>query len=278
MGWRPYGGVVVVAAALALPGCGDGGDGACMQLSGASDVVARAAVLVLDVYGPEVDCAATAGVTAPLTRRFLAGQPITLAVPPGPHTFVLRAYADGAGTRELGQGCVETSLAPGADVCLTLDVAPMAGDGGGSSGSDGGVANDPCGGACGAGQACFPSCCAIPINADGAYAGDTSASTNQRNPSCDSPSGTSPDVTYAITATRDSTITVDTCANTDFDTILEVRSSCGGGTIRCSDDAGNCPGLGSRVSFAAQAGRTYYIIVDGYKRDQGRYTLTVSGL
>lgn len=253
-----------------------------MQISGASAIVADAAVLVLDVYGPSVDCAdatAAAGATAPLTRRFLPSDPITLDVPPGAHTFVLRAYADTAASVEIGAGCTQASLSPGARVCVALDVTPVVVGDGGSGGDAGGDAGT-CNGACGAGEACFPSCCAVPIPGDGTYVGDTRTSTNQRDTSrCGSSNGTAPDVTYALTAARDSTITVDTCTATDFDTVLEVRTGCDGGFIHCSDDANNCPGLGSRVTFAAQAGHTYYVVVDGYGRnDEGTYTLTVSGM
>jgi hypothetical protein len=271
----------VVAAALTWPGCGGGSQNAsCMQLSAGSDLVARAAVLVLDVYGPPVDCAAAAGAAgdaaAPLTRRFLPTEAITLAVPPGPHTFVLRAYADSAATVEMGSGCAEASLAPGAQACISLDVAPIAASDGGSGDSDGGMCNLTCGD----GQACVPSCCAIAITGDGSYSGDTRTSTDQRDTSqCGSQSGMAPDITYALTAVRDSTITVDTCAAVDFDTVVAVRTSCDGGFIRCSDDANNCGRFGSRVTFSAQAGQTYYVVVDGYgKQDEGTYTLTVSGM
>lgn len=561
---RLYAAVGVVAAALALASCGgSGGDAPCMQISGASEIISRAAVLVLDVYGPEVDCAAAPSTVAPLTQRFLPSDAITLNVPPGPHTILLRAYADSAGTVELGSGCTQINLAPGAPVCISLGVAPadagvdaaagdastgnlcagsscpceddgdcsdaalprcgpehtcvacrpasdncptgqycVAGsltcapgckndedcagaavDGGaplplcdttrhqcvqclqnsdcpvgqlcsasgacvdgcdpaqgrgcaagltccnkecldtqtdvmscgacdaacnqlhslgaactagactytgcaagygdcaasapdrdgcetdlaaggkklcgatcvatsacctadecttppspaacydatcasnscgyplktgakvcggtcclgvhGTCGStcslscDSGYANcngsvsdgceaslnsasncHGCGQACGSGQACFASCCAIPITANGSYDGDTSGSTNQHstNQCGGSTIGDGHDLMYALTAVKSSTITVDTCTS-DFDTVLYVRTSCDTDTLGCSDDASNCGGWGSRVSFAAQAGVTYYIVVDGVNNgDDGSFTLTVSGM
>ena len=87
---------------------------------------------------------------------------------------------------------------------------------------------------------------------------------------------TAPDVVYAITATRSGTITVDTSGSA-YDTVLYVGNTCGGSTLGCNDDTAGL-GLQSRVAFAATAGTTYYVVVDGYSTNSGAYVLNVSGL
>jgi hypothetical protein len=75
-----------------------------------------------------------------------------------------------------------------------------------------------------------------------------------------------------------------------LDTLLYVGTTCGGSTVAgvevCNDDTDGCnvttaSGMnpwGSRVTFTAQPGVTYYVTVDAYSSASGSYTLTVSGL
>src|SRR5262249_53378779 len=77
-------------------------------------------------------------------------------------------------------------------------------------------------------------------------------------------------VWYTWTAPSDMSVTFNTVGS-DFDTLLGVFT--GGPTggnltlIHDNDNAGN--GLQSRVSFAATAGTTYYISVDGFNAGGG---------
>ena len=114
-----------------------------------------------------------------------------------------------------------------------------------------------------------------PIAANGRYIGTTAGRANNYTPSCGISSA--PDVVYAITARTTGTITVSTCGSS-YDTILSVGTTCGGSTS-CDDDtgAGACGELTSVISFAATAGTTYYVVVDGYSSNSGSYVLEVNG-
>jgi hypothetical protein len=118
--------------------------------------------------------------------------------------------------------------------------------------------------------------CATPaaITRNGRYTGTTVGRANNYSGTCSA--NTAPDVVYAITAARSGTVTVDTVGSA-FDTTLYVGNVCGGSTLGCNDDTAGL-GLQSRVAFAAVAGTTYYVIVDGYNANSGAYVLNVSGL
>ncbi len=116
---------------------------------------------------------------------------------------------------------------------------------------------------------------AIPIRSNGSYTGTTVGRTsNWTGLSCQT-STSGADVVYALTARASGTITLESCGP-GFDTVLAVGTTCGTWTTACDDDGAACT-LGSRLSFPATAGTTYYILVDGYLGDSGAYTLTVSG-
>jgi hypothetical protein len=116
---------------------------------------------------------------------------------------------------------------------------------------------------------------AIPIRGNGSYTGTTVGKTsNWTGLSCQT-STSGPDVVYVLTARASGTITLESCGP-GFDTVLAVGTTCGTWTTACDDDGASCT-LGSRLSFPATAGTTYYILVDGYLGDSGTYTLTVSG-
>jgi hypothetical protein len=118
----------------------------------------------------------------------------------------------------------------------------------------------------------------IPLRANGRYTGTTTGRVSDfTGVSCQA-NTTGEDVIYSITARSSGTITLDTCGSS-FDTVLYVGTTCGAFATACDDDAGSgaCGELTSTTSFAATAGTTYYIVVDGYNSQDGTYVLNVSG-
>ena len=96
-------------------------------------------------------------------------------------------------------------------------------------------------------------------------------------------SGSSPEHVYTWTAPRSGTVNVETCnATSTLDSVVYVREDdCNGAEVACNDDVSGCPNAdttyrGSRLSFIAEAGRAYAIIVDGYNGRTGSYRLTLS--
>jgi hypothetical protein len=72
---------------------------------------------------------------------------------------------------------------------------------------------------------------------------------------------------------------IDLCAST-YDTkvfVYDFEAGYGfGHPIACNDDAGcGITGYQSRIEMFTQAGRTYYIVVDGYSGDCGDYSLDI---
>src|SRR5438046_1896163 len=99
-----------------------------------------------------------------------------------------------------------------------------------------------------------------------------------------SSSGSAPERVFQWTPKVSGTATIQTCgAGTSFDTVLYMRSGvCASGpevAAGCNDDA--CPnstGLfrASRITSSVTAGKTYFIVVDGFSLSQGNFTLTVT--
>ena len=116
----------------------------------------------------------------------------------------------------------------------------------------------------------------------GTFTGTTSG-TSVLAGSCSS-SGSAPERVFQWTPTVSGTATIQTCgAGTSFDTVLYMRSGvCASGpevAAGCNDDA--CPnstGLfrASRITSSVTAGKTYFIVVDGFGLSQGNFTLTVT--
>lgn len=82
---------------------------------------------------------------------------------------------------------------------------------------------------------------------------------------------------WKITPTTDGDLVVDTFGS-DFDTVLGVYTGASVdnlNTIAANDDAGGT--LQSKVTFAATAGTTYYLQVDGGGRSRGSTILNVAG-
>jgi hypothetical protein len=99
--------------------------------------------------------------------------------------------------------------------------------------------------------------------------------------SCANSNG-SPERVYQWTPTTSGLATLETCGGqTAYDTVLYIsESTCGGAAFACVDDVSGCgtssgPAHGSRIRPTVTAGRTYYVVVDGYNGRQGNYTLNV---
>jgi hypothetical protein len=103
---------------------------ACTSVKGPGALVRDAALFRLDVYGADARCDGTtvaAGAGMPeQSQTFAAGQPITLAIPPGTHALVLTSFADASGAKPLGQGCLVEKVSAGARDCFDLTLQPFA--------------------------------------------------------------------------------------------------------------------------------------------------------
>lgn len=127
---RRYAIAALGAALVTSSGCGPSAvKRACMGGSGGGNaLVDGAAMMRLDVYDPSVACVDGVlpdGAGSPvLSHSYVAGQAISLDVPPGAHTLVLTTFADEAGTMALGQACTTETLQAGSQVCFDLTVLP----------------------------------------------------------------------------------------------------------------------------------------------------------
>ena len=92
--------------------------------------------------------------------------------------------------------------------------------------------------------------------------------------------GTAKAVWYKITPATAGSVSVSTCGS-DFDTYLRVYKGddCDNLTecMGYSDDGGSCDDAGSALSFTAEAGQTYYIMLGGYDEESfGAFTITAT--
>jgi cysteine-rich repeat protein len=85
--------------------------------------------------------------------------------------------------------------------------------------------------------------------------------------------GSAPERAYEWTPAVSGTWTLSLCGSA-YDTVLYVRDASCTTDLACDDDS--LCGTPSRIDFAATAGQTYVIVVDGYAANHGSYTLTVS--
>ncbi len=124
--------------------------------------------------------------------------------------------------------------------------------------------------------------CAAPfvIPADGGVSTGTTNGSGTLS-SC-SQSQLSGEKVYRWTPTTSGTATLETCGDeTEYDTVLAVsETTCGGSPLVCGDDAVGCGTAtgsrnGSRVTLDVVAGRTYFVVVDGYNGRTGAYRLNV---
>ncbi len=128
-------------------------------------------------------------------------------------------------------------------------------------------ANDQCAGA--VAITCASSTVGTTINA---------TTTNDATVSCNGETVDAPGVWYTFTSAIAQSVTIDTDnATTNFDTKIHVYTATGcGGPFTCvagDDDAG--AGTTSLVSFAATAGTTYYVLVNGASGATGNFALDV---
>jgi hypothetical protein len=112
--------------------------------------------------------------------------------------------------------------------------------------------------------------CADPVAVGaGRYAGSTAGAPSNDSGSC---AGNGNESIFTFTPAVDT----DVCLNTfdsNYDTVLYVRAdACDGAEVDCNDDA---EGTRSQVGFAATAGTTYFIYVDGFF-GSGEFVLDVS--
>ncbi len=91
-------------------------------------------------------------------------------------------------------------------------------------------------------------------------------------PSCGT-SMAAPDLTFTWAAPHAGTFVFDTSGST-FDTILEVRASCGGESRGCDDDGGE--GTTSRVAVALTASQRVVVSIDGYGTSSGEAHLAIT--
>src|SRR5438046_2830328 len=142
-----------------------------------------------------------------------------------------------------------------------------------------------CGGQAGQISAALAGDCSSPtvIPAPGGTFSGTTSGTSALAGSCGS-SGISPEHVYQWTPAVSGMATIQTCgAGTSFDTVLYLRSGvCASGpevAAGCNDDTcPNATGLfrASRITPTVTAGKTYFIVVDGFSLSQGNFTLTVT--
>lgn len=106
-------------------------------------------------------------------------------------------------------------------------------------------------------------------------------------PACDAfaHAGSGPDVWFFHVAECEGVLTVATCNDADYDTLLAVYPGCTYGflslcllddPIACNDDTPGCGGFTSSVSVPMTPGQCYFIRVGGYEGDAGTGLLTVS--
>ena len=132
---------------------------------------------------------------------------------------------------------------------------------------------------CGGGEQCLSALCvpatpgacagALPANGNGPFQGTTAGGQDGHDPSCGGLSN-APEVVYAFVSPGGGRYRV-TTAGSAFDTILYVLADCGN-EVACDDDGA---GVQSSLLFNAEAGRVYYVVVDGYSNASGAYQLAI---
>ena len=90
------------------------------------------------------------------------------------------------------------------------------------------------------------------------------------------------DAWYSYTATATGTVTVSTCDSVNFDSRLAVFSgSCAEPVfVACNDDFGTCGGFTSELTFEAECGETYLIVLGSFTNGvtgSGTLNITPSG-
>lgn len=79
-------------------------------------------------------------------------------------------------------------------------------------------------------------------------------------------------VWFSFTAPATGTFAFTTCTGSNFDTVIQLFSSCGGASLACNDDS--CGGFQSRFTRVLANGVNYLISVGGYIGETGTFNLT----
>ncbi|AKT43451.1 hypothetical protein [Chondromyces crocatus] len=134
------------------------------------------------------------------------------------------------------------------------------GAGGGTGGSGGDTGTDTCPGDA------FDISLGVPLTLGGTTTGFVDDYTSY----CGTGTGSGPDTVYQFTPTSAGTMTVELTSFGDLNGVLYAQDVCGGPSFYCSDR-----GTGiETLSFDAQVGEPYYIVVDGRDQTEGAYTLS----
>ena len=113
---------------------------------------------------------------------------------------------------------------------------------------------------------------AYAINCDDTLSGDTSDGNTDTN------GDGAPDEWFRFVDNGGTPlwVTVSTCDQADYDTILTVYDACGGAIVAQNDDGPGCGGFTSELSFLSDGASTFYIAVDGFNGASGAFDLTVT--
>ena len=115
--------------------------------------------------------------------------------------------------------------------------------------------------------------CADAVNTPaGTHAFDLFIATNDGTGTCGA-SAASPDQWFKHTASVAGTLTVSTCGQAGFDTVLALFNGCGGTQLACVDDS--C-GVETTVSTNVTAGQTVYIRIAGYGGEPGSGNVVIT--
>ncbi len=126
---------------------------------------------------------------------------------------------------------------------------------------------------------------AIELTCGQTLIGNTSGAADDEVPAAactddDTDYGKTKAVWYKITPAAAGSVSISTCGS-DFDTYLRVYKGddCDNLTecMGYSDDGASCDDAGSAMSFTAEAGQTYYILLGGYAEESfGAFTITAT--
>lgn len=118
---------------------------------------------------------------------------------------------------------------------------------------------------------------ALPISCGGTADGNTELGLVASGPTCGSANITTKGLWYSVVG-NGQVLTVSTCNATSYDSKISVFTgtctelACESG----NDDAPDCGGNSSQLSFPSTDGVTYLILVHGYDLSQGEFTLSVT--
>jgi hypothetical protein len=121
----------------------------------------------------------------------------------------------------------------------------------------------------------------IDVTHNSAYAGTTTAKTNDTSGMCVSTYGASaPEVAHVFRVPGRTTVTISICGGAAWDSVLYVKTDCATtAAVSCDDDG--CTGTTetkSVITGMTMMPGTYFIFVDGYfSGGAGDYTLSITG-